>query len=919
MTYRKKLIEVAMPLDMIRREPVRHGHPSTIHLWWARRPLVACRAIVFATLVDDPSNDLPPSEAEKERQRLFDIMEQLLKWENSNNETVLEAARREIVKSTKGNPPPVLDPMCGGGPIPLEAQRLGLEVYASDLNPMAVLITKALIEIPPKFMGRPPINPEAKKDTGREAEWKGTSGMAADVRYYGKWVREEAWKRIGHLYPKGQRSETTVAWLWARTVRCPNPACGALMPLVRSFWLSKGKGKEAWLRPQVDHSERTVHLEVRTGSPPNLQAVNLGSTVVNEKGKRTKATFRCLVCGEGIAKGDYIDREANAGRMKTMPLAKVVTGTSGRSYLPIEQQEVGELTSHLSPYQTDTDFWEQLPKQECLGTFASNAQGRRYGFKVFTDYFTTRQLVAISTFADLILQVRVAGLADFQQDEGYANAVTTYLGLALDNCVNDWSSLASWDARGHLRSTFARQGLAMAWDFTEANPLSTKDGDWLLAVDKVAAVLESLPNKPQNGHTFQLDVSQVLPSVELPVIITDPPYYNNVSYSDLADFFYIWLRKVLAPIYPDLFSTLLTPKTDELIANHYRFNGDKKKAFDHFEVGLRKAFSLIRQQAHPDYPFTLYYAFKQEEEAAYGAVSGRIQVSTGWETMLQGLLVSGFQITGTWPVRTELGGRTVEIGANALASSIVIACRPRPEDAAIATRREFLATLRKELPQELKVLMNSHIAPVDLAQAAIGPGMAVFSRYSKVLEADGSTMTVRTALQEINYFLYDFLAQQEGDLDPESQFCIIWFEQFGVKDSPYGEADNLARAKNIGVDNLVRLGLVDASRGKVRLTLRGDYEDGWDPQTQSRLTAWEACQRLVWTLNENGEQDAGRLARRLGGLADQARELAYRLYGIADRKGWAEEALGYNALVASWPEVQKAAAAAAEETQGRIM
>jgi len=520
---------------------------------------------------------------------------------------------------------------------------------------------------------------------------------------------------------------------------------------------------------------------------------------------------------------------------------------------------------------------------------------------------------------DLILQVRELVLADSERDEKYSDAIITYLALTLDNSINDWSSLASWDARGHLRSTFARQGLAMAWDFAEGSPFSDADGDWLLAVDEVAAVLESLPATTRNGYAYQLDASKALPPVKQPVIITDPPYYTNVSYSDLADFFYVWLRKVLAGIYPDLFSTLLTPKADELIADSYRFDRNEEKAFEHFESGMRKAFSLIRRHTHADYPFTLYYAFKQEEGESYGAASQLIHMSTGWETMLQGLLSSEFQVTATWPVRTELRGRTVEIGTNALASSIIIACRPRPENAPVATRREFLAALRKELPDELKVLMGGRVAPVDLAQASIGPGMAVFSRYSKVIEADGSPMTVRTALQEINYFLEDYLAQQEGDLDVESQFCIAWFQQYGAKEGAYGEADVLARAKNISAEGLARLGLVGAVRGKVRLTLREDYEDGWDPGTQSRLTAWEACQRLVWSLIENGEQETGRLARRLGGKAEEARQLAYRLYGIADRKGWAQEASGYNALVASWPEIQKAAAAAAEETQGRMV
>lgn len=558
-----------------------------------------------------------------------------------------------------------------------------------------------------------------------------------------------------------------------------------------------------------------------------------------------------------------------------------------------------------------------IPDEPCRGTFGSNAQGATYGFFKFRDYFNSRQLVTLATYSKLLSEVRSQILKDSDGDFVYTDALTTMMGLALSRLLDFASTLCWWRTDSETtRGLFTRQAIPMTWDYVEVNlfgPLVNFE----TAIGWVTDSLRSMPLSSKTGKTAQLDATQALMPIESPVVITDPPYYDNMSYADLSDFFYVWLRRSIGELYPELFSTLLTPKQTELIADYNRFGG-RKEAEKHFEDGLRKAFMLIRQQSHPEYPLILYYAFKQEEGGETGG-NTRIPTSTGWETMLKGLMDAEFQITATWPMRTEQEQRAVATGTNALASSIVIACRPRPKDAPIATRREFLSYLRKELPQELKVLTSGRVAPVDLAQAAIGPGMAVFSRYSKVLEADGSAMTVRTALQEINYFLEDFLAQQEGDLDVNSQFCVAWFQQYGAKEGPFGEADVLSRAKNVSVDGLARLGLVDAARGKVRLTLREDYEDGWDPGTQSRLTAWEACQRLVWSLSENGEQETGRLARRLGGKAEEARQLAYRLYGIADRKGWADEALGYNALVASWPQIQKAAAAAAEESQGRMM
>jgi len=918
--YRKKLIEVALPLEAINRESAheksvpRKGHPATMHLWWARRPLASCRAVLFASLVDDPSSHpdkFPTEEAqEKERQRLFRIIEELVKWENTNNETVLNAARAEILKSTGGNPPPVLDPFCGGGSIPLEAQRLGLEAHASDLNPVAVLITKALIEIPPKFAGQPPVNPESRKKLDHSKTWHGAQGLAEDVRYYGKWMRDEAEKRIGHLYPKvklpkeqGGGEATVIAWLWARTVKCPNPACGAQMPLVRSFWLSTKAGKKAWVEPVIDKKHKTVRFEMKTGSgqPPDGTVNRRGAT--------------CIVCGSPVP-FDYVRAEGKAGRMAARLMAIVADGRRGRTYLPpaVEHEEITCATTHK---------WR--PETELLGKAAVNVS--LYGLRVHADLFTPRQLVALTTFSDLVSEARERVLADARNagmsDDGkplndggtgataYADALATYLTFAVDKLA-DWSStICSWihPIQG-VRDTFARQAIPMVWDYVEINPLSSSVGNFWNHIKWVADGLEGVPQRASSGIAQQVDATAAVNGVSKPLVCTDPPYYDNIGYADLSDFFYVWMRRSLGKVHPDLFSTLLTPKAQELVATPYRFDGDKSKADRFFEEGLGKAFARMREAHHSDYPLTVFYAFKQaesEEDRDGGSDEGAMPVSTGWETMLEGLLKARFAITGTWPMRTERGARSVSLGTNALASSIILVCRPRSTEAPLATRREFVMALKSELPTPLKNLQRGNIAPVDLAQAAIGPGMAVFSRYSKVIEADGSPMRVRTALALINQTLDEVLAEQEGEFDADTRWALAWFEQFGMTEGPYGVAETLSKAKNTAVQGMVEAGILSAKAGKVRLLKRDELSDDWDPATDRRLTIWEVSQYLIRALQQHGESGAAELVRKIGSLGEVARDLAYRLYSICERKKWAQEALPYNSLVVAWPEITRLA------------
>ena len=767
---RRKLIEVALPLDAInaasrREKSIRHGHPSTLHLWWARRPLATARAVIFAQMVDDPSEDpdrFPTTEAQdRERERLFGILEQLVLWENTANEDVLEGARREIRRSWQracrdnsndprakelfdaGTLPPFHDPFAGGGALPLEAQRLGLEAHASDLNPVAVLINKAMIEIPPKFAGCPPVNPKSRSGGELvERQWRGARGLAEDVRYYGQWMRDEAQQRIGHLYPKVEvtpemvrerpdlkpyagRELTVIAWLWARTVRSPNPAFADVeVPLASTFKLSTKKGKEAYVEPVIEG--RGYRFEVRVGPPPDLAAAKAGTKV-------SRGAFRCLLSGVPVLYA-YVDGEANKGRMGERLMAVVAQGHRTRVYL-------SPTTAMDTVARSASPTWK--PELPSRGTWGSNAQGRRYGFWTFGDYFTPRQLVALTTFSDLVgeamQRVRedavAAGLPNDDhplRDGGtgaraYAEAVAVYLAFAVDYAANYWSTIAT-PAEGFIRGTFARQAIPMTWDYAEAPPFGRTSGNWMAGINWISKVIPALPSRCAGSSTMGDAATQSIGCDK--VVSTDPPYYDNIGYADLSDFFYVWLRRSQKSVFPDLFATLSVPKSDELVATPYR-HGNKKAAESFFLTGMTQAMRRLAAQSHAGFPVTIYYAFKQSETSKGDGGSA----STGWETFLDAVIRAGLGITGTWPVRTERSGRTIGIGTNALASSIVLVCRRRPPDAPLATRREFLTALRSELPKALQPLQAANIAPVDLAQAAIGPGMAIYTRYGRVLDA----------------------------------------------------------------------------------------------------------------------------------------------------------------------------------------
>ena len=903
-TVKKKLIETSLPLEAInaasaREKSIRHGHPSTLHLYWSRKPLATARAVLFAQLVDDPASrpgEFPTVESQDaERARLHALMEKLIIWENSNDEKLLEQAREEIRKSNDGKLPAVVDPFAGGGSIPLEAQRLGLESHASDLNPLAVLINKALIEIPPKFAGWSPVFPGVAEE---QSSWLRAEGLAADVQHYGQWLRDEAEKRIGHLYPKvtapGGTEHTVIAWKWARTVISPNPANPIETPLVNSWWLSKKKGKEAWVKATVVDGRVQYEVQHNADGPKGD-----ADGTVNRRG------------AVSIADGTpidfkYIRAESRAGRMGTHLIAVVADGGKGRVY--------------VSPNEKHTSV-AQVPRPDDVPTgdvfdWPGRINVYRYGMTEWADLFTDRQLVALTTLSDLVSEVRSKVLEDALaagipagerlEDGGvgaetYADAVATYLALGVSRTADYNNALCTWHTtRDTVTHLFTRQAIPMTWDYIETNVLSNSSGNFLGQLKIVAKVIQRLPAEI-SGEVRQ--ISATSRDYAALVVSTDPPYYDNIGYSDLSDFFYVWLRKSLRTIHPSVVGTMLTPKADELVANPYRHDG-KQGAEKFFIEGFNSVFHRIREDdANPDVPMTVYYAYKQQDSGKDGTSS------TGWHTLLDGLIQSGWEITATWPMRSELKNRMLSQGTNALASSILLACRPRPADARAVARRAFVAALKSELPEALRTLMQGAIAPVDLAQAAIGPGISVFSRYAKVREADGSDMSVRDALQLINATLDEVLGEQESDLDSDTRFAVHWYRQYGWDADSSGIADQLARSSDTSLAELQRGGIFEAKGGKARLLSPTQLNDEWDPAADEHVSVWEATVRLAAVLAKDGVDKVAELLPGVGEKVslDAVKELGFLLFHEAEKNKDTDDAILFNGLVSSWGDLNEQA------------
>ncbi len=904
----KKLIEVALPLEAINdacgkeKTPFLKGHPRNIHLWWARRPLAAARAVIWSSLVDDPSEhpEMFPTEEEQQRERArrFKMLSDLVVWENSNNEAILNQAKSEILKYTGGNPPALLDPFAGGGAIPLEAQRLGLEAHAHDLNPVAVMINKAMIEIPPRFEGSSPVNPDSRRlmNTG----WKGAAGLAEDVQYYGQWMKEEAQKRIGHLYPKvkvptdqGGGEATVIAWIWARTVKCPNPACGCEMPLASSFILSSKKGNEAWAEPVTEGDHVNFHVH-KGKCPKEFESYKMGRS----------ALFKCPFCGQ-ITTDQYIKESGVQSKIGVQLMAIVAEGDKGRIY--------------ISPNEEHSLIASVTPPEDCpTGSMPSNPRWfspPAFGMTDYSDLFTNRQLTALTTFSDLVTEAQkkatedavVAGMAnDFVPlaDGGkgataYGQAVGIYLGCAIDQLSRYSCSLCGWNTTNqNVAQAFGRQAIPMVWDFAEANTL---DGPLSIstAVSWEVSSLRKLGFTDGQGYANQHDAQSDCGLRNI-MVSTDPPYYDNIGYADLSDFFYVWMRRSLKSTYPELFRTMLVPKTEELIATPYRHDGSAEKAKEFFEEGMFSTCKQLYKYTRNDIPVTIYYAYRQSDTDSEKQTS-----STGWETMLSAIIKAGFAITGTWPFRTERT-KGLKGNVNALASSIVLACRKRSEEARTCTRRDFVTALKRELKPALKKLQQSNIAPVDLAQSAIGPGIGVFSRYKSVLEPDGSAMSVRSALQIINQELDLYFSGQDQTIDSDSRFCVELFTQYAYNTVRFGDADILARAKGTSVASLAAKGIVYAAKGEVRLLERNELSD---KIKENETNIWLLCQQLTHLMETGGIKKCAEIVvDMLGSNAEEAKNLAYRLYSVCERKNWAQEAYAYNSLVVAWQDIQSKAA-----------
>lgn len=922
-SVKRKLIEVSIPLEAIneqsaREKSIRHGHPSTLHLWWARRPLAAARAVLFAQLVDDPSSfeddyreqalaegvqddaieEWVDQRIDSERARLHQLMADMSDWDNLSDLNLWEKVRAEIRRSTDGNPPPIVDPFAGGGSIPLEAQRLGLEAHASDLNPVAVLINRAMIDIPPQFAGRAPVHPDAQS----RSTWSNAEGLAEDVRKYGEWIRDEARRRIGHLYPEVTLEDGTtapvIAWIWARTVTCPNPACGIEMPLVRSWWLGKKKGKEAYVVPEVVDGK----VEFSIGHDPAKAPTKENDGTVGRRGAH------CVACGTHVDL-KYVRQEAKCGRMSEQLMAIVAEGSRSRTYLrpAMFHQAAADVAAPSSAPRG------AIPPQ------APSFRVQAYGFKNYQELFTHRQLVALTTFSDLVGEIHERVIGDARTagwDDGsplsaqgnaaraYADAVSTFLSMGVSRLSDIANSLCRWESsKTQVRNLFGRQAIPMVWDFAEAPPFGRAAGSFEVSLGSIIKVIERF--SPQNaplGEAVQADAATRNYSGML--ISTDPPYYDNIGYSDLSDFFYVWMRRSLRKIHPDLFGTMLVPKAEELVANPYR-HGGKDGAQQFFEEGFNGVFARARESANEEYPITVFYAFKQSETGKNGTSS------TGWETLLEGMVRNRWQVTGTWPMRSELTNRMLASGTNALASSIVLALRPRPENAGIIDQRTFRDELLDELPDRLREMQQGTIAPVDLPQAAIGPGMAIYSRYDRVLQADGSSLTVRQALQMINQVLDEVLDEQENDFHPETRWCVKWYAQNGFEAANYGTAETLASALNTSVSGLARSGAVESRAGNVKLLSPLELPSHYHPDRDNVVTLWEVTLHTATALNREGQgmKTAGEILARAEDRVDRqaVKDLAFLVFSLAEKRKDSSTAQLFNALATSWPEIVDAA------------
>ena len=900
-TYKKKLIEVAIPLEAInahaekeKNNPFLKGHPRSLHQWWARRPNTTARAIIFSQIIDDPSCDpsrFPTEEAQDaERERIFDLIARGCGWGSDLDRAALEELKKIAALSMgcKLSELNFYDPFCGGGAIPLEAKRIGLKSHASDLNPIALLITAGQIDVPEFCFGLSAAN----KSFLQSSQSNNLLGLASDILFYADRMQSLAQDKIGDLYPDitvDSSKYSPSAYIWARTVPCPDPAFSGLMtPLIRSFSISSKKGKRIWLEPQK--SQSGIDFIVKKEPLDRFSSLRAPSV--------SKSGGECLISGAALPL-NYIREMAEGGRMGAQLAAIVCDPSSGRTAFSV---------TDAAPPQISQDLLRSVPSIP-LPEKALGFRVQLYGMHDFKEIFSSRQQLCLQTFSGLIPQIRNSVANDFREKHQgkydadlYASTVCRYLQMAISKLADYNNTISCWNQNNmNVTHLFTKHAIPMSWDYCEVNPFSSLMSFTSIS-QSIAKAVENLPNGP-SGHIFQHDAADIQMHVSNAIISTDPPYYDNIGYADLSDLFYLWARENIKIILPDISTTLAAPKSEEAIASPFR-HPTRTDAENWFMQKMQKVMQNLCAAAAHASPITIYYAFKQKEISDEGVSS------PGWVSFLEGVLNSGLSVVATWPVRTERAARSVGIGTNALASSVLLVCRPRVKDAGVISRAEFMRALKRELRPSLAHLQAASITPADMPQSSIGPGMGIFSRYEAVLESDDQPMTVKSALQLINQELDDFIGGFQGEFDQETRFTITWFEQHGMGRGDYGTANSLATARGISVDSVKHAGIVESQAGKVRILNRDELLDDWDPQTDTHLTIWECLQYLVRQHEKDGiAYETALLLRKIGGKADAVKDLAYCLYDIsANKRQDAKEATAYNALIADWTELTREAA-----------
>jgi putative DNA methylase len=886
----RKLIEVALPLDEINAaskadKDRKTGTLRNIHKWFAPMPLPACRAILFAALIDDPEDD-------NQRVYLLDLIKRLVKnGADLPDPDDLAEAMDLLQKQFPEGMPVVFDPFCGGGSTLVEAQRLGLPAYGSDLNPVPALIARTLVETLPKVHGQPPLHTEDDCSAGLFGlthDLGGYSGLATDLRYYARVVRDAADERLKSLFPGDQVDEPLV-WLWARTARCPNPTCGIETILTTSWWLSKRKGAFCWLEPEVIDGDVTLKLIVDrpTGSAPDAPKVGRG------------ARFSCVGCS-GLLDETWLIEQGLERKIGLRLLAVLVDDGSKRLYRLPTAVDISAAESARRP--------ENLPHVMLPDNNARWFSGPRFGYTSQADLYTDRQLEVLTTFGEEVAMVEGLVISDGGTPE-QAKAIASLLGLAVGKLAHGNSTQTRWkfDSRSGSASpegAFGRADIPMTWDFVEVDPLGEGAKSWLQCIE---TMIDALPYvESGQGKVVRADARLTRPEIR-GLVATDPPYFDAIGYADLSDYFYVWHRMALRTVHPDLYATIATPKSGELTAvpSHH---GSPDAAREYFIQGFTDTFRSLTESLLPGLPMLVVYASKEQK-------SGR-EEETRWSSILTAVIQAELEITGTWPIHGTGSTRMIGQGTNAVASYIVMVCRPRPTGADTCSLADFSRALRRELGLAVRHLQAASILPVDLAQAAMGPGMQIFSRYRAVLDQSGSQVQVEQALRAINVALAEVLDEQEGELDPESRFAVRWWAAHGWNAGTFGEADKAVRPLGISVDDVVRAQVATSKANKVQLLSWSALDRDWVPSKDVRPTAWEAVHHLADRLIDGGgELEAGRLMGVLAGLQDSAMALVYRLHDIAAKSARTEDQERYNALISAWSELVKLSATGVSATE----